>query len=73
MDTDSMFGYGRGGGGSDSGRGSISGSLFTKEEREEKLRKTMIEGVWKGILEPALEYSQVSSFDLSIVWFDDEI
>lgn len=54
-----MYGFGSR---SENGRGSISGSLLTKEEREEKLRKTMIEGVWKGIFEPALEYSQVSFF-----------
>lgn len=44
--------------GSESGRSSLLG-LSSKEERGEKLRKTMIESVWRSIMEPALEYTRV--------------
>ncbi|ORY80211.1 Sac2 family-domain-containing protein [Leucosporidium creatinivorum] len=49
---------------SESGRTSVAGSGATsreaKEEKEEKLKRAVVEGVWKSIMEPAQEY--VSNF-----------
>lgn len=30
-----------------------------KEERAEKLRKAVLDGIWKGVMDPALEYCRV--------------
>ncbi|KAL8281183.1 hypothetical protein RQP46_006541 [Phenoliferia psychrophenolica] len=45
-------------GGSEAGRASASGSMVSKEERGEKLRRTVIDGLWKSVMEPAQEYAR---------------
>ncbi|KAI5481798.1 vacuolar sorting protein, Vps52/Sac2 family protein [Pseudohyphozyma bogoriensis] len=42
---------------SESGRTSVGGRSL-KDERSEKLRKTILDGLWKGVMDPALEYCQ---------------
>ncbi|KAK4704423.1 vacuolar protein sorting-associated protein 52, partial [Phenoliferia sp. Uapishka_3] len=43
---------------SELGKTSMTGSLLSKEERGDILRKTVVEGLWKSVLEPAQEYSR---------------
>lgn len=43
------------GGGSEAGNSSFEGGL-SREERKEKLRRAVIDTVWKSIMEPAQEY-----------------
>ena len=47
-DTESVLG-------SEAGNSSFEGGQ-TREERKEKLRRAVVDGVWKSIMEPALEY-----------------
>lgn len=48
--------------GSDAGKTSITGSLMSRDERGEKLRRAVVEGLWKSVLEPAQEYAKVGPF-----------
>ena len=46
--------------GSEADKGtSLTGSMISKEERGEKLRRTVIEALWKSVMEPAQEYARV--------------
>ena len=56
VDGESIFG-------SESGR-SVGGTPATKKERGEKLRKAVVDGIWKSILEPAQEYVRVRRLSL---------
>ncbi len=49
-ETDSVLG-------SEAGNSSFEGG-HTREERKEKLRRAVIDGLWKSIMEPALEYGR---------------
>lgn len=53
--------------GSEFGGPSLRG--LSKEERQEKLRMTVVDTVWKSIMEPAQEYVQVCSISFSFEGF----
>ncbi|KAM0754633.1 hypothetical protein T439DRAFT_321664 [Meredithblackwellia eburnea MCA 4105] len=44
--------------GSEAGKASIAGSTWSKDDRGDKLRKAVVEGLWKSVMEPAQEYSR---------------
>lgn len=46
---------------SESERASVAGGREAREEKSEKLKRAVVDGVWKSILEPAQEYALVSS------------
>lgn len=48
--------------GSEWGGESVAESVTRVDARETTLRKSVVDGIWKAIMEPAQEYSRVSQY-----------